>query len=182
MPHCPSLFTEFPTQSPDALRVMEKIRSYCATTYATGDVACTCLDSRQLIRTAFGLPSDAVIETSPYAPILSTAPCYSAPCFQQIRGQTPPTYISHFLAQIQCPDNITVCNSLNSGNIGGSLNSMCGSVVATVPVVTPVPGVDIPKPITMEAKRAMLVICIAVGCILIFSCLLYYFRVRVLKR
>ena len=104
MPHSSSFFQE--RSSTDSVRVMDKIETYCDTSYARGDVSCACINkNQQLIRSTYGLADNVVVETSPYAFILSTAPCYAEKCVQ-IRGQQPPTYISAFLSQTECPQMI----------------------------------------------------------------------------
>ena len=106
---------------------MDKIETYCDTSYARGDVSCACINkNQQLIRSTYGLADNVVVETSPYAFILSTAPCYAEKCVQ-IRGQQPPTYISARLSQLTCLSQVTVCSVLNSGSVGGNVISMCGN-------------------------------------------------------
>ena len=137
MPHSGSFFQEVERTSIASVRAMAQIRAYCDTPYAQGDVSCACLNNQQLIRSTFGLADDVVVETSPYAALVSVAPCYAEKCVS-IRGQQPPTYISAFLSQTECPQMITVCSMLNSGSVGGHAISMCGNI-GTNPKIDPVP-------------------------------------------
>ena len=148
MPHSASFFQEVERASTASVRAMEQIVTYCGTPYAQGDVSCACLNNQQLIRSTFGLADDVVVETSPYAALVSVAPCYAEKCVS-IRGQQPPTYMSARLSQIDCPQMITVCSMLNSGSVGGHAISMCGNIgtnptIETVPkpTVPPVPGAN----------------------------------------
>ena len=123
MPHSASFFNEA-LSSPAAMRIMGLIESYCKTPYAQGDHACPCLNNPQLLRSAFGLPADSDVVHSPYAAIVSTAPCYAEQCLP-LRGQQPPTYLS----QITCLSQITICSMLNSGSVSGSaISLMCGNI------------------------------------------------------